>query len=167
MYTIKILLNKVATTLVGVLFIELILNLSHVKQMIFQTIHVTHELILCILITRKREDINRDYTVKIPCWYQVLNLLPSNPDLLCFAVVPYLQELHRSYPIQAAGVPLSSGHQQAVQTTVKTFRNQETTKTGIVFAGYKPVFLLNSTNIYDYGGQKGQEIKPISDSISD
>ena len=44
----------VATTLVDLLFIELMSHLSHVKQMYSQSIHLTHELILCIQITRGR-----------------------------------------------------------------------------------------------------------------
>ena len=49
--------KKVATTLVDILFIELMLHLSRVKQMYSQPILLTHELILCIQITRRRVDI--------------------------------------------------------------------------------------------------------------
>ena len=38
----------------GLLFVGLMSHLSHVKQMYSQ--HLTHELILCIQITRGRED---------------------------------------------------------------------------------------------------------------
>ena len=44
----SILFLKVATTLVDLLFIELMSHLTHVKQMYSQAIHLTHELILCI-----------------------------------------------------------------------------------------------------------------------
>ena len=47
-----------------------------------QPVHLTHELMLCIQITRKRVDIGGDYSMKSPCWQQVLNLRPSNPDLM-------------------------------------------------------------------------------------
>ena len=49
---------KVTTNLVDLLFIELMLNLSNVKQMYSQQIHLTHELILCLLITSGRVDFN-------------------------------------------------------------------------------------------------------------
>ena len=39
---------KVATTMVDLLFIELMSYLSQVKQMYSQSIHITHELILCV-----------------------------------------------------------------------------------------------------------------------
>ena len=45
---------KAATTLVDLLFIERMSHFSHVKQMYSQPIHLTHELILCIQITRGR-----------------------------------------------------------------------------------------------------------------
>ena len=38
------LFKKVATSLVGLLFIERMLNLSHVKQVYSQPIHLTYEL---------------------------------------------------------------------------------------------------------------------------
>ena len=44
---------KFDTALVDLLFIELILHLSHVKQMCSQTIHLTHELKSCIQIIRR------------------------------------------------------------------------------------------------------------------
>ena len=68
-------------------------HLSHLKQMYSQSIQLTHELILCIQITRGRVHFNRDSTAKSPCWHRVLNLWPSNPDLLWFAAVPSLQDL--------------------------------------------------------------------------
>ena len=48
---------KVATSMVGFLFIELMPQLSNVKQMYSQPMHLTHELILCIQITKGRVDI--------------------------------------------------------------------------------------------------------------
>ena len=62
---------KVATTLVELLCIELMLHLSPVKQMDSQPINITHELMLCIQITRDRVDFNRDPALKSPCWHQV------------------------------------------------------------------------------------------------
>ena len=47
---------KVVTTLVDLLFIELMSYLSHVKQMYSQPIHLTQELKLCKQITRGREE---------------------------------------------------------------------------------------------------------------
>ena len=55
--------------------------------------HLTHELILSIQIKRGKVHLNGDSTVKSPCWHQVLNLWPSDPDLFRFAVVPTLQYL--------------------------------------------------------------------------
>ena len=66
--------------LVDLLFIELMSHLSHVKQMNSQSIHLKHELILCLQITRGRVHLNGDSTAKHPCWHQVLNLWPS---LIC------------------------------------------------------------------------------------
>ena len=45
------------------LFIELILHLSHVKQMYSQPLHLAHELILCIEITQGQVDFNGDSAV--------------------------------------------------------------------------------------------------------
>ena len=55
--------------------------------------HLTHELILSIQIKRGKVHLNWDSTVKSPCWHQVSNLWPSDPDLFRFAVVPSLQDL--------------------------------------------------------------------------
>ena len=81
-----------ATTLVDLLFIELMLHLSHVKQMYSQTIHLTHELKSCIQIIRRRVDFNGDSTVKAPCRRR-----DSNRDhptqVLSFAAAPSLQDL--------------------------------------------------------------------------
>ena len=75
------------------LFTQLMLHLSHVKQMCSQSIHLTHELILRIQITRGRVDFIRDFAVKSPCRPRLFNLRPSNPDLLCLADVPSLKGL--------------------------------------------------------------------------
>ena len=53
--TVKLFL-RFATTLMDLLRIELMLNLSHVKQMYSQAIHLTNELKLCLQITRGRVD---------------------------------------------------------------------------------------------------------------
>ena len=47
---------KVATIQVNLLFTELRLHLSRVKRMYSQPMHLTHELILCIQITKGRVD---------------------------------------------------------------------------------------------------------------
>ena len=65
---------KAATTLVDLLFIELMSHLSHVMQMYSQPIHLTHELTLCIQITRERVNFNVDSTAKCPCCHRVSNL---------------------------------------------------------------------------------------------
>ena len=54
--------------------------------------HLTHELILLIQITRGRRDFNRDFIGKSSCWCCVMNLQPSDPDL----VQPY-----RNWPFSA------------------------------------------------------------------
>ena len=48
---------KFITTLVDLLHIELILHLSHLKQMCSQTIHLTHESEWCIQTIRERADL--------------------------------------------------------------------------------------------------------------
>ena len=58
-----------------------------------QPMHLTHKLILCSQITWGRVDNSWDSAVKSPCWHWVLNLWPSNRDLLRFAAVPSLQDL--------------------------------------------------------------------------
>ena len=50
----------VATTLVDLLFIELMSHLSQVKQMYGQPINFTHELLLCIQITRGKVDFSTE-----------------------------------------------------------------------------------------------------------
>ena len=79
----------VAATLVDLLLIELMSHLSHVKQMYIKSIHLTHELILCIQITRRRVDFKWDSTVKSPSWHQVLNLWSSDPDLKDVKLITY------------------------------------------------------------------------------
>ena len=65
---IKVPFLKVATTtLVDLLFIELMSHFSIVKQMYSQSIHRTNELILCIQIIRGMEHFNRNTTMKSPC----------------------------------------------------------------------------------------------------
>ena len=64
----------VATTLVDLLFIELMPHLSRVKQMYSQPMLFTDELILCIQITRERVHFKGDSTAKSPCLLRVLNL---------------------------------------------------------------------------------------------
>ena len=87
-WMLTLIFKKAATTWVDLLFIELLSHLSHVKQMYIQPIHLTHELILFIQITRGRLHFNRYSAVKSSCWHRALNLWCSNPDLLWFAPVP-------------------------------------------------------------------------------
>ena len=84
---------KVASTLVDLLFVEIMSHLSHVKQIYNQPIHLTHEFILCIQIRRRRVDVYRDSAVKSPCWHQVSNLQTSDLDLSRFAAIPSEQDL--------------------------------------------------------------------------
>ena len=72
--------------MVDLLFFELMSHLSHVKQMNSQPVHLTHELILCIQITRGRIKFNGDSTGKSPCWHQISNL----PTHMIFNLQPYL-----------------------------------------------------------------------------
>ena len=74
--------------MVDLLFFELMSHLSHVKQMNSQPVHLTHELILCKLITRGRIEFNGDSTGKSPCWHQISNL----PTHMIFNLQPYLQK---------------------------------------------------------------------------
>ena len=71
------------------LYFGLMSHLSHVKQMLSQPLHLTHEFILCTQIAIRRPD----FTVKSPCWHRVLNLWPSNTNILWLAVVPSWQDL--------------------------------------------------------------------------
>ena len=69
----------------GIIYlIGLMSHLSHIKQMYSPTIHLTHEVILSLLITRGRVDFKKDSAVKSPCWQPVLYLSPSDPDFLPF-----------------------------------------------------------------------------------
>ena len=43
---------------------KLMFHLSHVKQVFSQPTDLTHKLILCVHITRAREDFNGDFTEK-------------------------------------------------------------------------------------------------------
>ena len=79
-YTSGEFFQKVATILVDLLTIELKLHLSHVKLMLSQPMHLAHELILSIQITR-RVDINGDSAMKSHCWHRVSNLQTSNPGV--------------------------------------------------------------------------------------
>ena len=56
------------------LLIEVMLHLSHLKQMYSQPIDLTHKLIFYLQMFTRRVDFNGDSTVKSPCWHQVLNL---------------------------------------------------------------------------------------------
>ena len=55
----------VATTPVDLLFVELMLHLSHAKQMYSQPMHLSHELMLCLQTSRRRADFNGDFAMKI------------------------------------------------------------------------------------------------------
>ena len=66
-------LKKAATTLVDLLCIELMFRLSYVKQMYCQPMLLTHELILCIKISKSIVDISGDSAVKTPCQHKVSN----------------------------------------------------------------------------------------------
>ena len=82
----EIFFDKIATNLADLLFIELMSHLSHGKQMYSHPIHFTHELVLCIQITRGRVDFNGNSAAKSPCWHRVSNLRPSRLMLLNFSV---------------------------------------------------------------------------------
>ena len=83
-------------TLVDLLLIELMLHLSHVNQVYSQPIHLTHELILCILITRRRIHFNGDSTAKCPCWHRVLVLVTFQPISSTLTWSLPLQNTHNS-----------------------------------------------------------------------
>ena len=48
--------------------------ISHIKLAYSQPMHLSHEVIMCLQITRAREDFNGDSAVKSLCWHQILNL---------------------------------------------------------------------------------------------
>ena len=68
--------------------IELMLHLSYVKQMYSQPIHLIHEFMYCVCKSQQE-----DFVVKSLSWHRVSHLQHYDPDLLCFADVPYLQDL--------------------------------------------------------------------------
>ena len=70
--------KKVATTWAD-LFIYWVHVASLTCKARVQSIN-TNELILCTQITRGMANFNGDFTVKIPCWHQVLNQWTSNPS---------------------------------------------------------------------------------------
>ena len=51
--------------------------------------HLTHELILLIQITRGRRDFNRDFIGKSSCWCCVMNLQPSDPVVILYLNLLY------------------------------------------------------------------------------
>ena len=113
---------KVAATQEDLLFLELQLHLSHVRQMYSQPIHLKHKLILCIQIKRGKGRNNRDSAEKSRLWHRVLSLQPSYPDHLCFQ--PYLSYKTRSWLHMVRPVlseSLCSGRQQAARIRVQTF----------------------------------------------
>ena len=65
-------------TLLDHLLIELVLHLSHVKQIYSPSIHITHEWIVYIQITKGGVDFSGDFTVKSSRWHQVLKMQPSD-----------------------------------------------------------------------------------------
>ena len=90
---------KVATTLADLLFIELKLHFSNVKEMYSQPKHLLHVLVLSIQITRGRVDFNRDSTAGAQ--FSTCNLLTQifyalKPDL-CYNFWP-LSRLHTVMP---------------------------------------------------------------------
>ena len=117
---IRLFFLKVATTLVDLLFIELMTNLSLVKQMYSQSKHFTHELILWIQIERGMDHFIWDSITKN--WHQVLNLWSSNPDLLWFAAMPSCIGPHSSG--QYSGGPLCSSRHQAVWNKSRLSQSQ-------------------------------------------
>ena len=104
-------------------------NISELLSLYSQPIHLTHELKLCIQITRRRVNFNGDSTAKSPCWHLNSNLSPSNPDLLRFPFyLPYriwpflwLHSVGLHSSDHYSGGLLCSSHQQAVQNIVQTF----------------------------------------------
>ena len=62
---------KLATTVVDPIFSELKSHLLLVKQMYSQPLHLAHELILHIQITKGWVDFNRVPRMKSPCWRRV------------------------------------------------------------------------------------------------
>ena len=71
----------------GSFFIERVSHLSNVKQMYSQPIHLTHEILLCLHITRGGVHFNADSAVKSPCWQGVSKLGPSDPYHAHFAAI--------------------------------------------------------------------------------
>ena len=67
----KVTFLEVATKVVGPLFIELMLHLSHVQQMFCQPIQPKHRLLLCMQITRESVDFNGDSVLKSLCFAAV------------------------------------------------------------------------------------------------
>ena len=82
-------LLQVATTLVDILFIELMSHPSYVKQMYSPPMHLTHELIMCIQIPIGRGHFIGDSTLKSPCWheFQACHL----PTQFFFDLPPYFR----------------------------------------------------------------------------
>ena len=118
---------KVATTLINLLLIEHMSHLSFVKQIYNQPIHLTHELILCTQISRKKVDINKDSAVITLCLHQVF----ESATQIFFELQPYFPEkimlfswLH-TFGSHSSGQysrgPLCSSHQQAVRNAVHPF----------------------------------------------
>ena len=106
------------------LFIELMPHLSHVKQIYSQPMHLTHELIQWIQITRGRAHFNRDSTVKrlAPSFEPVI--FRPRSSLICSCTfltgLGHFQGSTRSGPIQVA----STLGDRFAAVTSKLYRTQ-------------------------------------------
>ena len=117
-----------ATSLVDLLFIEHMLHLSHVKQMYSQTMHLTHELKLCIQMIRRRVSLT-----EIPRWrilagaeFQTATFRPRflalQPHLPYRVLAIFMAPHGRAHSSgQCSGGPHWSDHQQAIWNTVEAF----------------------------------------------
>ena len=110
-----------ATSLLDLLLIELMLHLSHEKQMYSQTMHLTHELKLCIQMIRRRVSLT-----EIPRWrilagaeFQTATFRPRflalQPHLPYRVLAIFMAPHGRAHSSgQCSGGPHWSDHQQVV-----------------------------------------------------
>ena len=117
-----------ATTLMDLLFIEHMLHLSHVKQMYSQTIHLTHEFVSFIAITKRMVDLTETPWWKLLVGPEIRTVTSRHRFLALQPFLPYrimsfswLRSVRPHSIGQYSRGTLLSDHQQiAIQNTVQT-----------------------------------------------
>lgn len=102
-FVLTLTFEKFATTLADILFVELVLHITHAKQMCWQRIHLSCEKILWIQIVRW--SFNGDSRMTNPCWDRDSNLQPSDPDSISILKKIFLTGIGHYSQLHTAGPP--------------------------------------------------------------